>query len=42
MEAYAILDDGSERTIILQNAVRKLGVKGQPEDMVLRTIRQDT
>lgn len=42
MEAYAILDDGSERTIILQEAVQKLNLKGQPEDLVLRTVRQDT
>ncbi|KAI2668878.1 Polyprotein P3 [Labeo rohita] len=42
MEAYAILDDGSERTIILHKAVQKLNLKGQPEDLVLRTVRQDT
>lgn len=42
MEAYAILDDGSERTIILHEAVQKLNLKGQPEDLVLRTVRQDT
>ncbi len=42
MEAYAILDDGSERTIILHEAVKKLNLKGQPEDLVLCTVRQDT
>uniref|UniRef100_A0A9J8D9V3 Tc1-like transposase DDE domain-containing protein n=3 Tax=Cyprinus carpio TaxID=7962 RepID=A0A9J8D9V3_CYPCA len=42
MEAYAILDDGSERTIILHDAVQKLRLVGEPEDLVLRTVRQDT
>ncbi|KAL0195042.1 hypothetical protein M9458_008614, partial [Cirrhinus mrigala] len=42
VEAYAVLDDGSERTIILHDAVRKLRLAGQPEDLVLRTVRQDT
>ncbi|KAL0186159.1 hypothetical protein M9458_017829, partial [Cirrhinus mrigala] len=42
VEAYAVLDDGSERTIILHDAVQKLRLAGQPEDLVLRTVRQDT
>lgn len=42
MEAYAVLDDGSERTIILHDAVEKLGLVGEPEDLMLRTVRQDT
>ncbi|XP_067274307.1 uncharacterized protein [Pseudorasbora parva] len=42
IEAYAVLDDGSERTIILHDAVEKLGLVGEPEDLVLRTVRQDT
>lgn len=42
MEAFAVLDDGSERTIILHDAVEKLGLVGQSEDLVLRTVRQDT
>lgn len=42
MEAYAVLDDGSERTIILHDAVEKLALVGEPEDLVLRTVRQDT
>ncbi|XP_067233763.1 uncharacterized protein [Chanodichthys erythropterus] len=42
MEAYAVLDDGSERTIILHDAVEKLAIEGEPEDLVLRTVRQDT
>ncbi|XP_065118880.2 uncharacterized protein [Paramisgurnus dabryanus] len=42
IEAYAVLDDGSERTIILNDAVQKLKLKGQPEDLALRTVRQET
>ncbi|KAJ8009985.1 hypothetical protein DPEC_G00069850 [Dallia pectoralis] len=41
METYAILDDGSERTILLQGAAKQLGLKGQPEDLTLRTVRQE-
>lgn len=41
LETYAILDDGSERTILLQAAAEKLKLKGEPEDMVLHTVRQD-
>lgn len=40
METYAILDDGSERTILLQ-AARQLGLTGTPEELALRTVRQD-
>lgn len=39
---YAILDDGSERTILLHDAAQQLGLGGQPEDLVLRTVRNDT
>ncbi|XP_051980634.1 uncharacterized protein LOC127641859 [Xyrauchen texanus] len=35
MDAYAIQDDGSERTILLHNAAQQLGLKGQPEDLPL-------
>lgn len=41
INTYAILDDGSERTMMLPEAVEKLGVQGTPEDLPLRTIRQD-
>ena len=41
LDTYAILDDGSERTMLLPAAVRKLGLQGRPEDMALRTIRHD-
>lgn len=38
---YAILDDGSERTMLLSAAAEKLGLKGKAEDLALRTIRLD-
>lgn len=41
IEAYAVLDDGSERTILLHAAAEELGLKGRPEDIALRTIRQE-
>lgn len=41
MDTYAVLDDGSERTVILPSAVRQLGLKGQQEVLSLRTIRQE-
>lgn len=41
MDAYAILDDGPERTILLQSAAQQLGLKGEPEDLPLRTVRQE-
>lgn len=41
LETYAILDDGSERTMLLPAAAQELGLQGTPEDLALRTIRQD-
>lgn len=41
LETFAILDDGSERTILLQAAVQKLKLHGKPENLALRTVRQD-
>lgn len=41
LETYAILDDGSERTILLQSAAQELHLKGQNEGLALRTIHQD-
>ncbi len=41
METYAVLDDGSERTILLHAAAQQLNLKGHPEDLILRTVRQD-
>lgn len=37
---YAILEDGSERTMLL-SAAAELGLQGTSEDLPLRTIRQD-
>ncbi len=41
LDTYDVLDDGSERTMLLPSAARKLGLTGQAEDLALRTIRQD-
>lgn len=41
LEAFAVLQDGSERTILLHAAARKLGLKGKPEELALRTVRQE-
>lgn len=41
LETYAILDDGSERTILLQDAVQRLQLQGTPESLTLRTVWQD-
>ncbi|KAK7881024.1 hypothetical protein WMY93_030613 [Mugilogobius chulae] len=41
MKTYAILDDGAERTIILPDAAKYLGLKGKTETLTLRTVRQD-
>nr|XP_013768807.1 PREDICTED: uncharacterized protein LOC106456350 [Pundamilia nyererei] len=41
LETYAVLDDGSERTILLSTTAQQLGLKGQPEELPLRTVRQD-
>ncbi|CAI5670381.1 unnamed protein product [Oreochromis niloticus] len=41
LETYAILDDGSERTILLHSAAQELGLQGKREELALRTIRQD-
>ncbi|KAI2646049.1 Gag-Pro-Pol polyprotein [Labeo rohita] len=41
LDTYAVLDDGSERTILLSPAATKLGIHGPEESLALRTIRQD-
>lgn len=41
LETYAVLDDGSERTILLQPAAKQLGLKGSKEVLALRTVRQE-
>ncbi|KAK7933271.1 hypothetical protein WMY93_004167 [Mugilogobius chulae] len=41
LDTYAVLDDGSDRTMLLTAAAQQLEVTGTPEDISLRTIRQD-
>lgn len=41
LETHAILDDGSERTMLLPDAAKSLGIQGSPETLPLRTVRQD-
>lgn len=41
LNTYTILDDGSERTMLLPDAAEKLGMQGPPEDLPLLTIRQE-
>ncbi len=41
LETYAVLDDGSERTILLNEAAQRLGLQGEMEDLALRTVRQE-
>lgn len=41
LDTYALLDDGSEKTIILPAAVKSLGLMQEEETLSLRTIRQD-
>ncbi len=40
VETYAILDDGSERTMLLSSAAEMLGLNGVAESLKLRTVRQ--
>lgn len=40
-DTYAVLDDGSERTLLLSSAANHLGIQGQKESLSLRTIRRD-
>ncbi len=37
-DTFALLDDGSESTILLSAAVEALGIQGVPEDLPLRTV----
>ncbi|XDV33821.1 hypothetical protein PO909_004089 [Leuciscus waleckii] len=41
LDTYSILDDGSERTILLHPAAQKLQLVGESESLKLRTVRQD-
>lgn len=40
LETFAILDDGSERTILLPEATQRLQLQGTAESLTLRTVRQ--
>lgn len=41
LDTFAILDDGSERTMLLPEAAQKPGLRGTQESLALRTIRHD-
>ncbi|XP_055015378.1 uncharacterized protein LOC129410669 [Boleophthalmus pectinirostris] len=41
LNTHAVLDDGSERTMLLPMAAQRLDLQGVPETLPLRTIRQD-
>ncbi len=41
LDTFAVLDDGSERTILLSAAAKAPGIQGTPEDLPLHTVRQD-
>ncbi len=41
IEAYAVLDDGSERSIVLSQAVDQLNLPTEPETLTLRTVHHD-
>ncbi|XP_061733574.1 uncharacterized protein LOC133536902 isoform X1 [Nerophis ophidion] len=41
LETYAILDDGPERTTLLNDAAVYLALHGKTEDLALRTVRQE-
>lgn len=36
-----MLNDGSERSIVLPHAVQQLNLSSEPETLTLRTVRQD-
>lgn len=38
LETYAVLDDGSEHTILLNEAARRLDLQGEIEDLGVHTI----
>ncbi|XP_026032619.1 uncharacterized protein LOC113027212 [Astatotilapia calliptera] len=41
LETYAVLDDGSQRTILLTSAAQHLNLTGEAERLSLRTVRQE-
>ncbi|XP_054623571.1 uncharacterized protein LOC129176971 [Dunckerocampus dactyliophorus] len=40
LETYAVLDDGSERSLLLPHAVQRLRLTSEPETLTLRTVHQ--
>ncbi|KAF7656543.1 hypothetical protein LDENG_00039930 [Lucifuga dentata] len=41
LDTFAVLDDGSERTMMLPAAAKFLGIQGPSEELTLRTVRHD-
>lgn len=41
LDTYAVLDDGSETTLLLASAANQLGLQGEEETLTLRTISRD-
>ncbi|KAK7878202.1 hypothetical protein WMY93_034382, partial [Mugilogobius chulae] len=41
INAFALLDDGSQRSMLLPAAAKALGIRGTAESLPLRTVRQD-
>lgn len=41
LNTFVIQDNGSERSMLLPTAAKALSIKGIPEDLPLRTVRQD-
>ncbi|KAL7851362.1 hypothetical protein AOLI_G00217180 [Acnodon oligacanthus] len=41
LDTFAILNDGSERSMLLPAAAKSLGIRGSPEALPLCTVRQD-
>ncbi|RXN33772.1 guanine nucleotide-binding subunit alpha-12 isoform X2 [Labeo rohita] len=41
LDTFALMDDGSERTILHSAIVEALGIQGVPEDLPLQTVRDD-
>jgi len=41
LSTFALLDDGSELSMLLPAAAKSLGIKGAPEDLLLWTVWQD-
>ncbi|XP_046549034.1 uncharacterized protein LOC124259013 [Haliotis rubra] len=42
IETFAVLDDGSQRTMIMTTAVKRLGLQTKPDNVLLTTIRRES